>query len=537
MDVRYEFAKIENNILYYKVNGCKNSIYVVTYLAKAITMKQELLPIFQVLDSDESFYHIYCTLNKKHYSVFLNGHKQKLIVSNGKKKFLNQIMGNCRLLYNRMVARNNYCIDHTEDKFVSKYAEYLNRGYKEYQKDYVLQPGEYLTYGKYNKTTKSYEILVSYQEVEPFFNSYSSMFYNSTLQHFMTARLRAFKGLGKRPTFKSKHGTNSLQTACTRSVDPYGYVTFNYFDLYVVGNDLSKYGGSSRAEVAKDFRKLECNNWRKSRKQMILGLSLSKSRTPISSKNKEYVINTLQFNLSKNRKPVNLYLKDENFGAKTVTITREPNGKYYVSFPVWDCIEMPAENSNVVAFDFVVKTFLTYSDGSTEEMPKFFNIHKKHLDRVNTAFQNTTKNSKKHKKLQHKLTNVHAKIKNSRSNFQHQLTHKIVSENQVIISEDLDIKKMLMDKSLPAKFHRHVADASWYEFTRQLEYKSKRYGRTYIKVPRYYASSQICSNCGKVHTEMKDLSNRYMFCSCGNYMSRDQNAAINIEQFGLKMLA
>ena len=436
-----------------------------------------------------------------------------------------------------MVARNNYCIDHKEDTFVKKYAKYINRGYKDYYDGYKLQPGEYLTYGRYNKKTESYSLLVSYPKEETFFKGYSSMYYNRVLQHFLEARNRAFKGLGKRPTFKNKHGSQSCQLSCNCSIDSYGYKNFNYFQLFSIGYNMHDYVGSNRAKVSKLFRANEKNNWRKPRHQHRLGLNLNKSRAAVLSRDKSYEINTLTFTMSKNRKPVSASLKDENFGAKTVTITLEPNGKYYVSFPVWDCVEVLEPNDNVVSFDFGIKTFLTYSDGSTEEMPKFFDIYKKHLDRVNTVLQDTTKNSKKHKKLQHKLTNIHAKIKNSRKNFQHQLTHKMVSENQVIISEDLDIKEMLMNKSLPKEFHRHVADASWYEFTRQLEYKSKRYGRTYIKVPRYFASSQICSVCGKQHPEMKDLSNRRMICSCGNNLDRDHNAAINIKKCGLEMLA
>jgi len=115
----------------------------------------------------------------------------------------------------------------------------------------------------------------------------------------------------------------------------------------------------------------------------------------------------------------------------------------------------------------------------------------------------------------------------------HKISSQIVKENQFIFSEDLNIKGMVKNSNLAKSIH----DVSWSELTRQIQYKSEWNNRTYHKVDRFYASSQICSNCNYKNNKTKNLSIRQWTCpECGTNHNRDINASINILNQGLKDL-
>ncbi len=181
---------------------------------------------------------------------------------------------------------------------------------------------------------------------------------------------------------------------------------------------------------------------------------------------------------------------------KSATISQMPSGKYYVSVLVeTEHKELP-HTSYKIGLDLGVKDLCITSDGEKYENPKTIRRYEK--------------------------------------NYLHKVSHGIVSENQVIVSEDLQIKNMVKNHHLA----KAISDVAWYELTRQLEYKATWNGRQYIKIETFYASSQICSDCGYQNVNTKDLSVREWICPiCGEKHDRDINAAKNVLAKGLRQIA
>ena len=128
-----------------------------------------------------------------------------------------------------------------------------------------------------------------------------------------------------------------------------------------------------------------------------------------------------------------------------------------------------------------------------------------------------------------KVAKQHLRIANTRKDFLHKLSNKITKENRIIVSEDLNVKGMLKNHKLAF----HIQDASWSEFTRQIEYKSKRTNSIYLKVDRFFPSTKTCSDCGHVKKTMSLSEREYMCHDCGSVKDRDHNAAINILASGI----
>lgn len=218
---------------------------------------------------------------------------------------------------------------------------------------------------------------------------------------------------------------------------------------------------------------------------------------------------------------------------KSTTISQEPSGKYFVSVLV-ETEHVPMESTGcMVGIDLGIKDLLITSDGE-----KFDNVHitkkyEKKLTREQRRLSRKVKGSKNWNKQRIKVAKVHEKIRNTRLDNLHKISHKLISENQVIVSEDLAISNMVKNHNLA----KAISDCGWYELTRQLQYKADWNGRQYIKIGRFVKSSQTCHVCGYVNQETKDLAVREWTCpECNTYHDRDVNAAINILNEGLRML-
>lgn len=218
---------------------------------------------------------------------------------------------------------------------------------------------------------------------------------------------------------------------------------------------------------------------------------------------------------------------------KSVTISQVPSGKYYVSVLVETEHVPMSDTDGAVGIDLGVKDLLITSDGEKFDNPKLTKQYEKKLAKEQRSLSHKTKGSKNYQKQRVKLARIYEKIKNTRLNNLHKISHQLISENQVIVSEDLAISNMVKNHNLA----KSITDCSWYELTRQLTYKAEWNGRKYIKIGRYVPSSQTCNVCGYVNKDTKDLSIRDWTCPCcRTHHDRDVNAAINILNEGLRLL-
>lgn len=218
---------------------------------------------------------------------------------------------------------------------------------------------------------------------------------------------------------------------------------------------------------------------------------------------------------------------------KSATVIQEPSGRYYISILV-EAEHEPIESTGAtIGIDLGIKDLLITSDGEKFENPKLIKKYEKKLAKEQRRLAHKKKGRKNYEKQRIKVAKVHEKIRHIRQDNLHKISHKLISENQVIVSEDLSVSNMVKNHNLA----KSVTDCGWSELTRQLEYKSEWNGRQYIKVDRFYPSSQLCSSCGFKNKNVKDLSIRNWIClSCGTMHDRDVNAARNILNEGLKLL-
>lgn len=218
---------------------------------------------------------------------------------------------------------------------------------------------------------------------------------------------------------------------------------------------------------------------------------------------------------------------------KSATISQISSEKYFVAVLVETEHDILPGTNNVVGIDLGIKDLLITSDGEKFDNIQTTKKYEKKLAKEQRKLAHRTKGSRNYQKQKIKLARVYEKIKNTRLDNLHKISHQLISENQVIVSEDLAVSNMVNNHNLA----KAITDCGWYELTRQLTYKAEWNNRQYIKVDRFYASSQTCSCCGYINSDTKDLSVREWTCpQCGTKHDRDINAAINILNEGLRML-
>lgn len=220
---------------------------------------------------------------------------------------------------------------------------------------------------------------------------------------------------------------------------------------------------------------------------------------------------------------------------KTVTVSLTPSGKYFASL-LFDDGQLEVEPSiegKAVGIDLGLTHFAITSDGSKFDNPRVLKKRAKNLQRKQQKLSRKVKGSNTRKKAHRIVARVHEKIANTRKDFLHKLSRKLVNENQVIVLENLAVKNMVKNHNLA----KAISDASWSEFTQMLKYKAAEKGKIYIEVDRFFPSSKTCSAClNRVGSLPLDVRS-WQCQTCETKHDRDVNAAINIRDEGLRILA
>ncbi|WP_293116148.1 RNA-guided endonuclease TnpB family protein [Okeania sp. SIO1I7] len=211
--------------------------------------------------------------------------------------------------------------------------------------------------------------------------------------------------------------------------------------------------------------------------------------------------------------------------VKNVTISKRADS-WYISFK-YNFEPCPTEKvGETIGVDIGINTLATCSDGSKFANVKAYRQSKKQLVRHQRAVSKKVIGSKNRRKAVKKLAKVHKKVADIRADALHKLTTWLAKNHSTIVIEDLNVSGMLKNHKLASV----IADCGFYEFKRQLTYKCEWYGSKLVIAPRFYPSSQICSNCG--HQQKMPLNLRTYECSqCGFETDRDFNAAVNLKNY------
>ncbi|MBP1910316.1 IS200/IS605 family element RNA-guided endonuclease TnpB [Methanolobus bombayensis] len=247
----------------------------------------------------------------------------------------------------------------------------------------------------------------------------------------------------------------------------------------------------------------------------------------------DFETNTIK--LPKIKQPIKAKLHRKFEGKlKTATVSKTATGKFYISVLVDDGKEKPDtqyfDDNSTIGIDVGIKDFAITSNGDKIDNPRHLKNSMKRLKVLSKRLSKKQKGSKNRAKARLAVSKLHEKISNQRADFLHKTSSKIISENQAIAIESLNVSGMLKNHCLA----QSISDVSWSMFFNQLEYKAEWYGKTILRIGQFEPSTKICNVCG-FHNKDITLKIREWQCpTCNTHHDRDINAAINIKKFALQ---
>jgi putative transposase len=234
--------------------------------------------------------------------------------------------------------------------------------------------------------------------------------------------------------------------------------------------------------------------------------------------------------IAKSNEPLSVkWARELSSEPSSVTISKDSAGRYFVSMLCeFEPVSLPV-SPKTVGVDLGLNHLFITSDGFKQKNPRYTKKYQVKLAYLQKRMSKKKKGSSNRNKARQKVARLHAKIADSRLDALHKASRKLINENQVVCVESLAVKNMIKNHCLA----KHIADASWGEFVRQLEYKAGWAGRDLVKIDRWYPSSKRCSGCGYTMKKLP-LDVRSWDCpECNTHRDRDINAAINIKTVGL----
>jgi len=214
-------------------------------------------------------------------------------------------------------------------------------------------------------------------------------------------------------------------------------------------------------------------------------------------------------------------------------ISKTPTEKYFVSFLCEVDVEQLPKSNNAIGIDLGIKSLLVSSDGNVIDNQKLNRKSEKQLAYEQRQLSKKQKGSHSRDKQRKVVAKINEYIANSRKDYLHKVSRKLIDENQVIIAESLSIKNMMKNHCLA----KSIQDASWGELLRQLDYKSKWYGRTFYQIDRFFPSSKTCNGCQFVVDDLPLNIREWVCPNCNQHNDRDHNASLNIRDKGMKDLS